>query len=59
LENNKPVQVQSIETFWALEALRGVIIGIQQSQLGWWLSAQYTLFCLDTGLHITDELKEL
>jgi hypothetical protein len=59
LENNKPVQVQSIETFWALEALRGVIIGIQQSQLGWWLSAQYTLFCLDTGLHITDELKEI
>jgi hypothetical protein len=59
LENNKPVQVQTIEGFWALEALRGVIIGIQQSQLGWWLSAQYTLFCLDTGLHITDELKEI
>jgi lysophospholipase L1-like esterase len=59
LDNNKPVQVQAIEGFWGLEALRGTIIGIQQSQLGWWLSAQYTLFCLDTGLHITDELKEL
>jgi hypothetical protein len=59
LENNKPVQVQTIEGFWALEALRGVIIGIQQSKLGWWLSAQYGLFCLDTGLHITDELKEI
>jgi hypothetical protein len=59
LENNKPTQVQSIETFWALEALRGTIIGIQQSQLGWWLSAQYGLFCLDTGLNITDELKEI
>jgi lysophospholipase L1-like esterase len=59
LENNKPVQVSQIENFWALEAMRGTIIGIQQSQLGWWLSAQYTLFCLDTGLHITDELKEL
>lgn len=59
LENNKPEQLQAIETFWALEALRGIYVGMSASVMGWWLTAQYGLACLGLALDVGDELKEL
>jgi hypothetical protein len=59
LENNKPPQLQEIETFWGLEALRGIYVGINTSVMGWWLMAQYGLACLALALDVGDELKEL
>jgi lysophospholipase L1-like esterase len=59
LENNKPPQLQEIEHFWGLEALRGIYVGINTSVMGWWLMAQYGLACLGLALDVGDELKEL
>lgn len=57
--DHRPDPLVAIEHFWLFAALKGVLRGFYESQLGWWLTAQIGLFALGTGLYILDEAAEM
>lgn len=59
LTNHRPAQLVAIENVWLFAALKGVIRGIWESQLGWWVAAQIGLLYLATVLHVFDEVAEV
>jgi len=54
LEAYRPPQLMLLNDFWLFAAVVGTLRGIQESQIGWWLTAEIALFYLGTALYILD-----
>jgi hypothetical protein len=59
LSDHIPDQLAAVAGVWLFAALKGVLRGFYESQLGWWLTAQIGLFALATGLYVLDEAAEV
>jgi lysophospholipase L1-like esterase len=59
LETHKPPQLAALSDFWLFAALVGVVRGMWESQLGWWLGVQVALFYLYTVMVAVDSAGDL
>ena len=55
----RPPQLIALDTYWLFAATKGALRGLYESQLGWWLVAQISMFYLATAMYVIDQTSEV